>query len=53
MENLKWLDMKTTSDIPITSFYLIDNKIGAWNEYIEKQNIWNNRKFWRCKMWVV
>jgi hypothetical protein len=30
MENLEWLDIKTTSDIPLSSFYLIDNKIGAW-----------------------
>ena len=53
MENLKWLDIKTTSDTPITSYYLIDDKIGVWNEYIERQNIWNNKIFWTCKMWVV
>ena len=53
MDNLEWLDLKTTSDIAITSFYLIDDKIGAWYEYIERQNIWNYRKFWTCKMWVV
>ena len=39
MENLKWLDLKTTSDIAITIFYLIDDKIGAWYEYIERQKI--------------
>ena len=27
MENLEWLDIKTTSGIPITSYYLIDDKI--------------------------
>ena len=27
MENLKWLDIKTTSDIPITIFFLIDEKL--------------------------
>ena len=53
MDNLEWLDLKTTFDIAITIFYLIDDKIGAWYEYIERQNIWNSRKFWTCKMWVV
>jgi hypothetical protein len=41
MDNLEWLDLKTTSDIAITSSFLIDDKIGAWYEYIERQNIWN------------
>ena len=41
MDNLQWLDLKTTPDIATTSFYLIDDKIGAWYEYIESQNIWN------------
>jgi hypothetical protein len=53
MDNLEQLDLKTKSDIAITSFYLIDDKIGAWYEYIERQNIWNYVKFWTCKMWVV
>ena len=53
IENLEWLDIKITSDIPITSFYLIYDKFGAWYEYIERQNIWNDRKFWTYKMWVV
>ena len=53
MDNLEQLDLKTKSDIAITSFYLIDDKIGSWYEYIERQNIWNYRKFWTCKMWVV
>ena len=53
IENLEWLDIKTTSDIPITSFYLIYDKMGAWYEYIERQNIWNDRKFWTYKMWIV
>ncbi len=53
MENLEWLDVKTTSDIPITSYNLIHDKIGHWYEYIEKQNIWNYRKFWTCKMWPL
>ncbi len=26
MENLEWLDIKTSSNIPITSYYLIDDK---------------------------
>ncbi len=30
MDNLEQLDLKTTSDIAITSFYLIDDNIGAW-----------------------
>jgi hypothetical protein len=38
MEKLKWLDIKTTSDIPITSFYLIDDTNGAWYEDIERHN---------------
>ena len=53
IDNLERLDLKTTFDIAITSFYLIDDKIGDWYEYIERQNIWNYRKFWTCKMWVV
>ncbi len=53
MDNLEWSDLKTTFDIAITSFYLIGDKIGVWYEYIERQNIWNYRKFWTCKMWVV
>ena len=28
MANLEWLDIKTTYEIPITSYYLIDDKIG-------------------------
>ena len=39
MENLEWLDIKTASHIPITSYYSIDGKFGYWYEYIEKQNI--------------
>ena len=53
MDDLEWSYLKTTSDIAINSFYLIDDKIGAWYEYIERQNIWDYRKFWTCKMWVV
>ena len=53
MDNLEWSDLKTTFDIDRTSFFLIDDKIGAWYKYIERQNIWNYRKFWTCKMWVV
>ena len=45
MDDLEWSDLKTTSDIAITSFYLIDDKIGAWYEYIERQNIWDYREF--------
>ena len=52
MENLECLDIKATSDIPITSFFIGD-KIGAWYEYIERQNICNNRQFLTWKMWVV
>ncbi len=39
MENLEWLDIKTTFGISITSFYLLDDTISYWYEYIEKQNI--------------
>ena len=53
MDNLQWLHLKRTYDIAITSFYLIDDKIGAWYEYIERPKKWNYRKFWTCKMWVV
>ena len=53
MDNSELSVLKTTSDVAITSFYLINDKIGAWYEYIERQNIWNYRKFWTCKMWVV
>ena len=53
MDDLERLDLKTTSNIAITSFYLIDDKISAWYEYIERQIYWNYRKFWTCKMWVV
>jgi hypothetical protein len=53
MDNIEWFNLKTTSDIPLNSFYLVDEKIGAWYEYIESQDIWSNRKFWTCKMWVV
>ena len=48
IENLEWLDIKTTSGIPKTSYYLIDDKIGYWYEFIEKQNIRNYKKFWTC-----
>ena len=40
MDNLEWFNPKTTSDKPLTSFYLIDDKIGAWYEYIESTKIW-------------
>ena len=53
IDNLVFFNLKTTSDMPLTSFYLIDDKIGAWYEYIERQDIWSNIKFWKCKMWVV
>ena len=54
MENAEWLlDTKTTSDIPKTSYYIIDDKIGYWYDYIGKKIIWNYSKFWTCKMWVV
>jgi hypothetical protein len=44
-DNLNRLNQNTTSDIAMTSFYLIDDTIGAWYEYIESQNIWNYRKY--------
>ena len=56
MDNLEWFNLKTTSDIPLTSFFLIDDKIGAWYEYIKTQDIWSNRKFWTYKrkvVWIV
>ncbi len=54
MDNLECMvRSQKTSHIAITSLYLIDDNIGAWYEYIERQNIWNYRKFWTCKMWVV
>ena len=53
MDSLERSDLKTISDIAITSFYLIDDKIGAWYDYIDRENIWNYKKFWTCKMWVV
>ena len=53
MDNLELFNLKTPSHIPLTSFYLIDDKIGAWYEYIRRQDIWSNRKFRTCKMWVV
>jgi hypothetical protein len=53
MDNLECFNLKTTSNIPLTRFYLIHDKIGAWYEYIEKQDIWSNRKLWTCKIWVV
>jgi len=45
MDNLELFNLKTTYDIPLNSFYLIDDKIGAWYEYIERQDICSNRKF--------
>ena len=39
MDNLEWFYLKTTFDIAITSIFLIDDKIGAWYEYIERQII--------------
>ena len=30
IDNLEWFNHKTTFDIALTSFYLIDDKIGAW-----------------------
>ncbi len=53
MDNLEWFYLKTTSDIDLTSFYLIVDKIGAWYEYIDRHKIWSKRKFWTCKMWIV
>ena len=37
MDNLECSQLKTTSDIAITSFYLVDDQIGAGYEYIERQ----------------
>jgi hypothetical protein len=53
MEDFEWLGIKVASGIPITSYYLIDDKIGYWYDHIERKNIWNYRRFWTCKMWVV
>jgi hypothetical protein len=55
MDNSEWFNLEAIYDIvlPLTSFYLINDKIGAWYENIERQDIWRNRKFWTCKMWVV
>ena len=39
MDNLERSDLKRTFDIAITSFYLIDDKICAWYEYIERQKM--------------
>ena len=53
MEILNLLDIKVAFGIPITIYYLIDDRIGYWYEHIKRQNIWNYRKFWTYKMWVV
>ena len=53
MDNLEQLDLKTKFGIAINICYLINDKIGACYEYIERQNIWNYRKVWTCKMRVV
>jgi len=55
MDNLEWSDIKTTSDIPITSYYLIGDKIGYRYEYIEQQNIWNYTEIFgrvKCGLFV-
>ena len=54
MDNLNWLNMKALSNTPLTSYYLIDDKIGVWYDYIENhKDIWRYRTYWTCKMWVV
>ena len=53
MENLEWSGIKVEYGISITSYYLIDDKIGYWYDNIERKNIWNYRKFWTSKMWAV
>ena len=53
LENLKCFYLKTSSDIAITFLKKIDDEIGAWYEYSERQNIWNYKNFWTWKMWVV
>ena len=49
MENIEWLDIKTTYGIHKTSYYLIDDRFGACYEYIERQNIWGYKKIGHVK----
>ena len=44
MDHSEWLDIITSFDIPITSYYLIDDKMCYWSEYIEKRITENSRR---------
>ncbi len=50
MDNLDWSDVKTTSDISIASYYLSDDKIGYWYEYIKNTicRITGNSRLVKC-----
>ena len=47
IDNLNWLNIKATSGTPLTNYYLIDDKIGIWYDYIEKHNdMWRYNSYW-------
>lgn len=53
MDDLNWFNERVTLDIPITSHYLINEKIGKWYDHVQDKNLWQYREYWTCKMWVV
>ena len=53
MDDLVWFNEKINSDTPFTNYYLINNQIGKWYNYIKGKEIWHFIDYWTCKMWVV
>jgi hypothetical protein len=53
IDNEIWFDKTIPSVIPISIYYLINNQIGEWYDYIKRKDFWRYREFWTCKMWVV
>ncbi len=51
--NLVSFNKTIAFDIPITCYYLINNKIGKWYNYIQRTETRHNREVWTCKMRVI
>ncbi len=41
IDNLVWFNKTLAYDIPITSYYFINNKIGKLHIYINRKEIWH------------
>jgi len=51
--NTTWLQTNIHPNTSLRNRHLISPDIGDWYEHIIKTKLWDYRKLWTCRMWVV